>query len=576
MDTEIKLKWGKNTHTVAINPAMSSQDFKTQIQILTGVSPSRQKLLCPKLWKGALKDDENILYLIQQAREDISNNLVITLIGSVETLDEKPLDNRPKFLEDMTADEIKEMEMEQYRQDYDETDVVDITALQKAPGLERNDGKVGMYQYNRFVTGLPQHQINSLLAKQKNSKDRDIDAADGSQIDNVLAMTMGMELRKAYINSLAVLDDGTIVSGMDDGHVQLWRRCEMIRDLRHAGGSVDHVLKFPSSTPDDPAFISAGGGAISIWSEGGQRIMDMGSAQGTTSASLAAGIVHGHSNIKYLASCFSITRQIDPNQFRLVPQNEQEMRRRLEAEARENIIQSELLRVSMCIRVWFYNSSQPSSNTLQETLIQHDSPVTQLEDMDQYLVCGDERGCMATFRLSISSSSNQSTIAAQEESRLQLVGQRCTIVLLKRIADNILAVSISPDQGQQEDAPSQSATLLRTSISKGVLLIDMQQKTIRTVLNAHNDVVRGICPLPNGDVLTAGGKMDAKVLMWDRDEIIGRDEDSAVLTLTHAIQLKAPGYVFDLQVLRDSDPTSNVFAIAAARYNVIKIVFTWC
>ena len=571
MDTEIKLKWGKKTYTVTIDPVM--QDFKSQVQILTGVSRNRQKLLCPKLWKGALKDDENILYLIQ-ARKDISSSLVVTLIGSVETLDEQPLDNRPKFLEDMTADEIKQMEMEQYRQDYDEIDVVDITALQKAPGLDRQDGKVGMYQYNRFVTGLPQHQINSLLAKQKNSKDRDNNAEDGSQIENMLAMTMGMELKKAYINSLAVLDDGTVVSGMDDGHVQLWRRCEMLSDLRHAGGSVDHVLRFPSSTPDDPAFITAGGGAISIWSEGGRRIMNIGSAQGTTSASLTAGIVHGHNDIKYLASCFRITRQVDPNQFRLVPQNEQEMRRRLEAEARENIIQSELLRVSMCIRVWFY-SSQPSSGTLKETLIQHDSRVTQLEDMDQYLVSGDERGCMTTFRLSSSSDSNQSTIAAHEESRLQLVGQKCTIVLLKRVVDNILAVSIGPVQGQQ-DEPSQSATPLHISISKGVLLVDMQQKTIRTVLKAHNDVVRGICPLPNGGLLTAGGKMDAKVLMWDRDAIIGQDEDSAVLTLTHATQLKEPGYVFDLQVLRDSDPTSSVFAIAAARYNVIKIILTWC
>ena len=59
-------------------------------------------------------------------------------------------------------------------------------------------------------------------------------------------MTMGAELYRAYVNSIDVLRDGTIVSGLDDGHVQLWRWGSLIRDTRHEGfGGVDHVRAFP-------------------------------------------------------------------------------------------------------------------------------------------------------------------------------------------------------------------------------------------------------------------------------------------------------------------------------------------
>ena len=44
-----------------------------------------------------------------------------------------------------------------------------------------------------------------------------------------------------------------------------------------------------------------------------------------------------------------------------------------------------------------------------------------------------------------------------------------------------------------------------------------------------------------------------------------------VKVLIDAQILKQPGYVFDLKVLPDSNG-SNVYGIAAARYNVIKIV----
>lgn len=325
---------------------MTALDLKAEVQAQTGLPPFRQKLLCPKVWKGPLGDEDDLSTMLQW--DKVPKNLVITLIGSTDTLQEKSLDERPKFIEDMTADEIKQMEMEQYQNKEDEGDIVDIPALQKEPGLERYDNKVGMYEYNRFVTGLPQHQINSILAKRKNPT-----STDEAQLSDTLAMTLGMELRRAYINSLVVLDNGTIVSGLDDGHVQMWRRCQMVGDLRHASNCVEHMLKFPSTVPEDPSFVTAGGGAISIWTQEGHRLIDVGSPLGTSPKSITSGCVRDQDGIKFLAACFRITRETDPNQFRLVPQNELERRRRAEAEARESMIQNELLRVSKCIKFGF-------------------------------------------------------------------------------------------------------------------------------------------------------------------------------------------------------------------------------
>jgi WD40 repeat protein len=133
-----------------------------------------------------------------------------------------------------------------------------------------------------------------------------------------------------------------------------------------------------------------------------------------------------------------------------------------------------------------------------------------------------------------------------------------------------LGVSIDP--APIEHNVISSVAQLHIPIARGVLLIDMQTKTIRAALNAHKDVVQCICPLPDGSILTAGGKMDAKICHWKSSDIANALSGDEATILTEAKAMQEPGYVFDLQVLRDSDPTSKVFAIAGARYNTIKIV----
>ena len=70
--------------------------------------------------------------------------------------------------------------------------------------------------------------------------------------------------------------------------------------------------------------------------------------------------------------------------------------------------------------------------------------------------------------------------------------------------------------------------------------------------------------------------MDAKVRVWDQQAVSNAmldsdTSDGRVRVLTEAKVMSQPGYVFDLKVLPDSNG-SDIYAIAAARYNVIKIV----
>ena len=211
------------------------------------------------------------------------------------------------------------------------------------------------------------------------------------------------------------------------------------------------------------------------------------------------------------------------------------------------------------------------------------------------------------------------------------------------IRDNVIAVAtnrIRTSIGTQERSRSriipQHVTELQITNPRAVYIIDynMQEhehehSTARIrappVLDAHSDTVRCICPLPCGDLLTAGGKMDATVRVWDaavvadalKEEVEENDSSSIMKTgtenenenetesgnaqptseqleendvtlspgltsasilLTEAKKLKEPGYVFDLKVLpnhsknKADDSEDLLYAVAAARYNVVKII----
>ena len=582
----ITIKWGKTLHKakISIQPGSPAQDLKFQVQSITNVPSSRQKLLCPKCWKGALKDTDRLPDNISTCIPNGKNALVVTLIGSAEMLVEKPPEDRPRFVEDMTPEEVRKAQRigtENGARKLE--DDVDIVALQREPGEDRDDGKMEMYQYNRLVTGLPQHQIEDKLASRRNGSP-DEDAGSRGDLLGEVAMTMGQELRRAYVNSLAVLKDGTLVSGLDDGHVQMWRRGELVKDIVHRAGRIDHVVTFPSSSVDGPSFVTGGKGDISIWTDEGNQLLGFHSPPGTTPASLATGSIGGIGDMKYLASCFSVARQADPNQFRLVPQDEAGRRRREAAEEQERLIQEDLARASRCVRIWFYDSSRSDSvgfgaETISSNGDEDAAPITKLADLNGKLVCGDEWGGIRIFEWAAGSTARSMSRQQSALVQIRCPGFHCKISCMEPIQNNLLAVSIHAVRNSTQEGIGliSSASPLHVTNPRGVCIIDVDRATVRAVLDAHTDIVQCICPLPDGGILTAGGKMDATVRVWEASIIStalqsGGEEEEDTPVLSEANRLKEPGYVFDLKVLPDSEPDSNVYAIAGARYNVIKIV----
>ena len=95
--------------------------------------------------------------------------------------------------------------------------------------------------------------------------------------------------------------------------------------------------------------------------------------------------------------------------------------------------------------------------------------------------------------------------------------------------------------------------------------------------------------------MTGGGKTDATVKVWGQRQWgaegasrVEGDEDGEggassggerqtngaplILAAEDGRTLSKPGYSFDLEVLPDLKPGSSLFALAAARYNTVKIV----
>lgn len=102
-------------------------------------------------------------------------------------------------------------------------------------------------------------------------------------------------------------------------------------------------------------------------------------------------------------------------------------------------------------------------------------------------------------------------------------------------------------------------------------MVDLNTQSATHVLDGHKDTVMCVRSLPDGSLLTGGGKLDATVKLWSCDQL-ERDEDIAeTRLLTEARKLDKPVYVFDMCVLPDSRG-SGVYAIACARYNVVKII----
>mmetsp|Transcript_2843 Transcript_2843/g.4534 ORF Transcript_2843/g.4534 Transcript_2843/m.4534 type:complete len:194 (+) Transcript_2843:1-582(+) len=108
----------------------------------------------------------------------------------------------------------------------------------------------------------------------------------------------------------------------------------------------------------------------------------------------------------------------------------------------------------------------------------------------------------------------------------------------------------------------------------------LQSPMLFATLDGHKDFVQCLIPLPNGCLLTAGGKNDATMKIWELGKIASVSTDdnlhSAPVMSNPSSTIDKDGYIFAGAVLKDFKSSngegSRPFALAVARYNVVKIL----
>uniref|UniRef100_A0A7S1FWV8 Ubiquitin-like domain-containing protein n=1 Tax=Corethron hystrix TaxID=216773 RepID=A0A7S1FWV8_9STRA len=575
----VTIKWSTTTisNKLSIVPGVTTpSDFRNAISELSGVPPGRQTLLCKGGWKGALRDNFDIDALRTTASKNggvDGGTLIVKMIGTADRPPPPP-SNPTKFVEDLTEEELRADE--KAREAAASADAEgSIVALQLPPHL-RDDASLGTARrYNRLVTGMPQSRIEDLL-RQRRRQPRLIGA---------VAMTMGMEMGRAYVNALAVLEDGTLVSGHDNGRVRLWRHGEQAADVLHGFGGMSAAGVDDGVTcvvPFGSGFTTGGRGCIRIWTDVGECVaaypspVEGCSPGNMTSMALANGFW-------CLAASYVVTRQFDPGAFRLLPQDEEGRRRRADAEALEEAIQARLLQaVEGVVVLNGPAGGPPLSSLLNPSAIGNGegAPIGALTMQNGNLVCGDAAGGLRRWKASLHS--NHYTWDHVEFLRLlpQEEAYICSVVCIAYLHnDNRLAVSTKRLQSSS-DTYSGVAVNLEVPLAQAVYVVDIDVGLVLSVLDGHRDTVICICPLPDNSLLTVGGKHDAKTKMWEKSQLLG--DNSGEMTDTQipvrstilkeaADELGEVGYVFSLAVLPDGRPGSSHFGVAAARYNVVKI-----
>ena len=141
----------------------------------------------------------------------------------------------------------------------------------------------------------------------------------------------------------------------------------------------------------------------------------------------------------------------------------------------------------------------------------------------------------------------------------------------------LLAVSCLHDEGgsagEGVEPHGSGASLLRVPLPAhggAVAILDVARSAVLATLDAHTDVVRCMCALPDGGLATGGGPQDRSVRVWARSQWEDQPREErggdAVPVRREATQtLSAPGYVFALAALPDANPGgSKLFALACA------------
>ena len=602
------IKWGKERFTgVYVRPGMLAEELKQEIFALTHVPIERQKIMCSGAWKGMLPDGARIDKAL--ALRSGQSELTIMLMGTADAVPVAP--SKPTvFREDLSVEEGTKRDAAAAAQAIATAEGM-IAALQLEPGPERNESKAIMaslpIKYNHFVHGLPQQKIEDALRRQRES----------GTLLYVCAMTLGHEVGKAYVNAIACLADGTLASGLDNGRIQLWRHGQRLCEVVHEpvgmfggrAGAIACLSPLPSNQ-HELAFASGAEGSMKLWTADGDCAATISAPPGCLPACLAAlpgGVA--------IAVTFHQAQPFDQNAFRLVPQGEEQRRRRAEAQAAQAVQQAAFEHIAR--RVTIVELVQPAHDSgvaggsgggatirveVLEPTESATAPIMALASMgeacDVEIVSGDAGGGLHLWSRASSGgtdgtgggSSNGGSDGGLQWRRggvLQLCLESSgdhgsSIICLEPISQpGVCAAALAqftgaPSGEASSTSPPAGAVLLSVppSVNGGVVLVDVDRRAVVAALYAHTGMVRCMCAMPDGGLATGGGKHDGIVRVWGRSQwqSTPTDKSGYVPVLRDAMQtLREPGYCFGLAILPDAKPGSQLFALACARYNTVKI-----
>mmetsp|Transcript_21100 Transcript_21100/g.58697 ORF Transcript_21100/g.58697 Transcript_21100/m.58697 type:complete len:730 (+) Transcript_21100:132-2321(+) len=721
---DVVLKWSKEViefeFEVPSTSTVTGKSFKETVHSLTSVPVDRQKIVVAKSkskrtmgkknktsgamkwWKAILKDDFDFASAIAARTTAISDanaetriELRATLMGTAEVLESNSNKQKTVFIEGTSPSEQKEAEQREWRKSMANVTAMipalQVPPIERQPPQKNTDDGDGVFEegsvptptpmpmivsafeetraYGRLVHGYSQLRIDALLREQQQEQQRQTEpptAMTGSaplstpQLLGRSVMTMGLELQRAYVNDLAVLNDGTLVSGLDNGHVQLWKHCRRACDIVHqpdgfamseAFSGVDSVLALDGSTSSSSAFCTAGRGCLRVWDSDGEALM--GAIRSPLPLTSPTGLVRiptpNHDTLVCVAARLRVALP-GSHRPRLVPWDEASRLRLTEFDVMEAEMNETVRTLSKMVQIFVADIGSGKRNggtarRLQTVVSTASAPVTALESWkqgdDTILAIGDSQGGILLQKVTTaepssgemtgnSSDGSNCSVRVQDIKRIQFVSMRdpsksrSAIVCMKFATDTKqLWVSTKEIPSTQAHAastfiPSPKSEAVH-SIDMDVILNESSQTMSRSddpllfSLAGHKDVVQCIVPLPNGDLVTAGGKHDATTQMWSRVQLEtatvtatvkarnqgaryegdpGNTKDSnsnspQILTKAATANLcKDAGYVFAVEVLRDfkskdnpKDGTSGSehqvqgpFAIAIARYNVVKII----
>jgi hypothetical protein len=331
-----------------------------------------------------------------------------------------------------------------------------------------------------------------------------------------------------------------------------------------------------------------------------------------------------------LAAAFTQAQPFDPHEFRLLPQTQAQRERRQAALQQRRAQEAFFTQQQQYVRTIHWQQPDCRAvdtgmlalwNISAEAVFPPLAVTSIAAAADRCLVAGDSSGRLHVWDHSGNFDWKRVALfqlvaeheGAEDDAKDLGIAVVCIEPLEPRYHPGKITVSVA-SRSSSETAPcSEEAVVLRiprSLIKGGVLVMDLMKQHFVRILHDHTDSVHCLCACPDGALITGGGKYDASVKVWDRfqldvgqanfvTETIASDSPVSItagevcqdagasvsenVNVAHAVGgslpvvnaaaqiLKEPGYIVSAAILPDKKAGSTLFALAGARYNVVKI-----